>query len=98
MSLLLVEFTPDLSAPLTIERNLTILKVVLFLPEEHNINGGLGSAVAEVCMDNGISPKAFLRIGLDDRYSSIVGSQDYLKAYYEMDSSAIVKKVQALLE
>ena len=66
--------------------------------EEHNINGGLGSAVAEVCMDNGISPKAFLRIGLDDRYSSIVGSQDYLKAYYEMDSSAIVKKVQALLE
>jgi transketolase len=66
--------------------------------EEHNINGGLGSAVAEVCMDNGISPKAFLRIGLDDRYSSIVGLQDYLKAYYEMDSSAIVKKVQALLE
>ncbi|WP_237732976.1 transketolase family protein [Bathymodiolus azoricus thioautotrophic gill symbiont] len=66
--------------------------------EEHNIDGGLGSAVAEVCMDNDVSPKVFLRIGLDDRYSSIVGSQDYLKAYYEMDSSAIVKKVQVLLE
>jgi transketolase len=65
--------------------------------EEHNIDGGLGSAVAEVYMDNGIMPKVFLRIGLNDRYSSIVGSQDYLKAHYEMDSSAIVKRVQALL-
>jgi transketolase C-terminal domain/subunit len=56
------------------ERNFTILKIVLFLPtlgvtiEEHNIDGGLGSSVAEVCMDNGVSPKVFLRIGLDDRY------------------------------
>jgi transketolase len=65
--------------------------------EEHNIDGGLGSAVSEVCMDNGTSPKVFLRIGLDDRYSSIVGSQDYLKMRYQMDSTAIVKRVKELL-
>jgi transketolase len=65
--------------------------------EEHNIDGGLGSAVSEVCMDNGTSPKVFLRIGLDDRYSSIVGSQDYLKMRYQMDSTAIVKRVRELL-
>ena len=65
--------------------------------EEHNLDGGLGSAVAEVCMDNGIVPKVFLRIGLNNRYSSVVGSQDYLKAYYEMDTSAIVKRVLELL-
>jgi transketolase len=65
--------------------------------EEHNIDGGLGSAVSEVCMDNGASPKVFLRIGLDDRYSSIVGSQDYLKMRYQMDSTAIVKRVRELL-
>lgn len=65
--------------------------------EEHNIDGGLGSAVAEVCMDNGVTPKAFLRIGLNNQYSSIVGSQSYLKAYYKMDVNAIVKRVQALL-
>ena len=60
--------------------------------EEHNINGGLGSAVAEVCMDNGFIPKKFLRIGLDNQYSSIVGSQDYLKAHYQIDTTAIVKR------
>ena len=65
--------------------------------EEHNLDGGLGSAVAEVCMDNGIVPKVFFRIGLNNRYSSVVGSQDYLKAYYEMDTSAIVKRVLELL-
>ena len=65
--------------------------------EEHNLDGGLGSAVAEVCMDNGLSPKAFLRIGLNNRYSSVVGSQDYLKAHYEMDVGAIVKRVLELL-
>ena len=65
--------------------------------EEHNLDGGLGSAVAEVCMDNGIVPKVFFRIGLNNRYSSVVGSQDYLKAHYEMDTSAIVKRVLELL-
>jgi len=65
--------------------------------EEHNIDGGLGSAVAEVCMDNGLSPKAFLRIGLDDRYSSIVGSQDYLKERYGMNQTAIANRVLELL-
>ena len=66
--------------------------------EEHNIDGGLGSAVAEVCMDSGFIPKKFLRIGLDNQYSSIVGSQDYLKAHYQMDATAIVKRVKMLLE
>jgi len=65
--------------------------------EEHNINGGLGSAVAEICMDRGVVPKAFLRIGLVDQYSSIVGSQDYLRAYYQMNATAIVERVQKLL-
>ncbi|MDC0549785.1 transketolase [Alphaproteobacteria bacterium] len=65
--------------------------------EEHNIDGGLGSAVAEVCMDTGFMPKKFLRIGLDNQYSSIVGSQDFLKAHYQMDVTAIVKRVNMLL-
>ena len=65
--------------------------------EEHNLDGGLGSAVAEVCMDNGIVPKVFLRIGLNNRYSSVVGSQNYLKTYYKMDANAIVKRVLELI-
>lgn len=65
--------------------------------EEHNVDGGLGSSVAEVCMDNGVVPKVFLRIALKDRYSSIVGSQDYLKAYYGMSAASIFEKVLKLL-
>ena len=40
--------------------------------EEHNKDGGLGSAISEVCMDNFVIPKKFLRIGLNNIYSSIV--------------------------
>jgi transketolase len=65
--------------------------------EEHNKDGGLGSAVAEVCMDNGVHPIKFLRIGLNNIYSSIVGSQQYLRSRYEMDSNAIFDKVMSLL-
>jgi len=62
--------------------------------EEHNRDGGLGSAISEVCMDQGVTPKVFLRIGLNDTYSSVVGSQQYLKSKYRMDSVAIVEKVK----
>ena len=64
--------------------------------EEHNKDGGLGSAISEVCMDFGVMPKKFLRIGLDNMYSSIVGSQQYLRSRYEMDSEAIVNKVKKM--
>ena len=66
--------------------------------EEHNKDGGLGSAVAEVCMDNGILPKKFARIGLDNVYSSIVGSQDYLRSHYNMDKKSVVDLVLGTLK
>jgi len=58
--------------------------------EENNIAGGVGSAVAEVCMDNGFQPKNFKRIGLKDQYSVVVGSQSYLRSYYRIDSDEII--------
>lgn len=66
--------------------------------EEHNKDGGLGSAIAEVCIDNGVLPKKFSRIGLDNIYSSIVGSQQYLRSRYKMDSEAIVSVALDLLK
>jgi transketolase len=66
--------------------------------EEHNKDGGLGSAVSEVCMDFGVMPKKFLRIGLENMYSSIVGSQQYLRSRYQMDSVAIVDRVKGILK
>lgn len=64
--------------------------------EEHNIVGGLGSAVSDVCMDLGVFPKKFKRIGLNDVYSSVVGSQVYLRKYYNMDSNAIINAIQEM--
>lgn len=65
----------------------------IFTIEEHNIVGGFGSAVAEVVA--GISDKCsnVVRIGLNDQYSSIVGTQDYLRHMYGMSAEKIVLKV-----
>ncbi|WML46677.1 transketolase C-terminal domain-containing protein [Neobacillus sp. PS3-34] len=58
--------------------------------EEHNIIGGFGSAVAEVMAER--APVAqLLKIGLNDTYSSIVGSQQYLRDFYGMSADKIVK-------
>ena len=46
--------------------------------EEHNVIGGLGSAVAEVIAENNISVK-FRRIGIEDIYSHNIGSANYLR-------------------
>ena len=65
--------------------------------EEHTIIGGLGSAVAEFLADNNLLKNKFLRIGLEDGFSSIVGSQKYLRKCYGMDSNSISEKVLNLL-
>lgn len=65
--------------------------------EEHNSDGGLGAAICEVCMDNGVLPKKFSRLALDNRYSSIVGSPQYMRSSYGLDSLAIIARVEALV-
>lgn len=58
--------------------------------EEHSIIGGLGGAVAECCLEADVRPRRFRRLGLRDTYSSVVGSQEYLRSHYGMDAAAIV--------
>jgi transketolase len=65
--------------------------------EEHTIRGGLGSAVAELCLEGGVAPKHFYRIGLRAGFSTIVGQQSYLRKYYGLDKTAIVDRVKTLL-
>lgn len=62
--------------------------------EEHTVDGGLGSAVGEVLLDAGVMPKQFRRIGLRAGFSSIVGSQEYLRSVYGLDQTAIVRTVR----
>ena len=57
--------------------------------EEHVVDGGLGGLVAETCLEGGVAPRAFHRVGLRGGFSSVVGSQEFLRTHYEMDASAI---------
>lgn len=67
--------------------------------EEHTNLGGLGGAVAETVADMAGSRARVLRIGMRDSYSTIVGSQQYLREQYGLDAASIAKKTaQALKE
>ncbi|OGV45304.1 MAG: hypothetical protein A2017_08870 [Lentisphaerae bacterium GWF2_44_16] len=65
--------------------------------EEHNIMGGLGSAVGEVLMDAGISGVKCKRIALPDINVSLIGSQEWLRDKYGMGEDDIVKAVKAII-
>ncbi|WP_213422568.1 transketolase family protein [Bhargavaea massiliensis] len=61
--------------------------------EEHNVVGGFGSAVSEVTAELVGTKARVLKVGLNDMYSSIVGSQKYLRGVYGMSASQIAEKV-----
>jgi transketolase len=61
--------------------------------EEHTLLGGLGGAIAECCLDAGVAPRVFRRIGMQPGAPSIVGSQNYLRSRHGMDAPAIVTAV-----
>lgn len=61
--------------------------------EEHNVVGGFGSAVAEVLCEMKNHAR-LLKIGLDDCYSTLVGSQKYLRGQFGLDAAGIAKTVE----
>ena len=65
--------------------------------EEHTIEGGLGGAVAESCLEAGVVPRFFYRFGLRQGFSSLIGSQAYMRRLYGLDAEAIAKRVKELV-
>jgi transketolase len=65
--------------------------------EEHAVDGGLGGAIAESLMDAGVFPRFFVRMGLRNTFSSVIGSQQYLRGVYSLDAASIVQAVSAKL-
>jgi transketolase len=63
--------------------------------EEHNVIGGLGSAVAEVLVDEPRVP--FLRHGVHDSYAP-VGPPAALYAHYRLDADGIAAVARELLD
>lgn len=70
---------------------------VLVTVEEHNVVGGFGGAVAEVLAELPNPRARLIRVGLDDRYSSVVGSQKYLRDVYGMSAKKIADQVREVV-
>jgi transketolase len=63
--------------------------------EEHSINGGLGSAVAEIAAAH--APTWICRIGVRDRFSRYCGSYQYLMKEHRLNTEAVREQVQDFL-
>ncbi|MFV0468094.1 MAG: transketolase family protein [Dysgonomonas sp.] len=62
--------------------------------ENHNIINGLGSAIAEVLVEN--NPVPMIRLGARDQFGE-VGDMDYLKEKYKMEVKDIVDAVKTVM-
>lgn len=65
--------------------------------EEHTVDGGLGGAISEVLLEAGVIPGFFVRMGLRNTFSSVIGSQKYLRKVYSLDAESIANSVSAKL-
>lgn len=71
-------------------------KVVVTV-EEHQVSGGLGSAIAELVLESDIRPTKFYRIGVNDRFGQS-GTVMNLWRHYQLDAGGIVEQILALLD
>lgn len=60
---------------------------ILMTAEEHNVLGGLGSAIAEVLADEGCGVK-LVRHGINDEYA-LIAPPTHLYAHYKLDTDGI---------
>lgn len=65
--------------------------------EEHTIDGGLGGAVAETCLDRGGIPTLFYRAGLRNEMATMAGDQEFLRKQYGLDAAALARTVRQCL-
>ncbi len=61
--------------------------------EEHTLIGGLFSRISEISINNRYMPKSIKGYGIPDNFPKIVGSQRYLRTYYQIDSDSLVKEI-----
>ena len=70
---------------------------VVVTVEEHQVSGGLGSAIAELVLESDIRPAKFYRIGVNDRFGQS-GTATNLWRHYQLDAGGIVEQILALLD
>ncbi len=65
--------------------------------EEHSRISGLKGAVAETLLTAGARTGFFRSVALDDLYPAVVGDQQFLRARYGLDATAVETAVVAAL-
>jgi transketolase len=71
---------------------------VIVSVEEHVLNGGLGSAIAEVLVETDLlAERRFKRIGIPDVFPDKYGDQTGLMKHYGISPENVVDQVRALL-
>ena len=71
-----------------------IFRVKPIHPENHNVIGGLGSAICEMMATKVNTP--VYRLGIKERFGQ-VGQQDYLLKEYGLDKDSIRREIQQIL-
>jgi transketolase len=62
--------------------------------EEHSLIGGLGSAVSEWVIDQGVAPKTFIRFGTPDSFFKKSGEQEFARHALGLTGDQIAARVQ----
>ena len=65
---------------------------LIFTLEDHNIIGGLGSAVAEALIESNYRGK-FKRLGINDKYCSVSGKTDFLLKSQGLDTQGVTESI-----
>ena len=76
-------------------RELCRLHKQLFVMEEHSVNGGLGSLVAERAAETGGCRVA--RLGIENRFSELCGSYSYLMSCHGLGAKELRERIAATL-
>ena len=74
-----------------ISKNIPVVTI-----EEHNIIGGLGSAVSEIIAESEYNVR-FKRFGIPDQYSHFVGSQQFILGKWNLDVDSIAQEILKFL-
>jgi transketolase len=65
---------------------------IIFSIEEHHVEGGLGTAIAEILLEIGYSG-FFKKYGIPDKLSETIGCAEYLRQYYGLSADRFAENV-----
>ena len=68
----------------------------IFTLEEHSKNGGLGTAVGNVILDNNLPVKLY-KFGFPDTFAPVTGSREYLNKLYCIDAESVTETIKSLI-